>query len=227
MDTFYAQFCPVAKAAEIIAQPWMPLVIRELLCGSTRFNDLHRGVPKMSRSLLVKRLEQLEQACLIKRCLVGPDKHPEYYLTDAGEALRPILVQLGFWGKQWVQQEVSRQDLDAGLLMWDVQRRIEREQLPRKRVVVSFQFSDAPEEHQQFWLILSREVIDLCLKDPGYDVDLYVCSDVRTFTEVWLGYKELAQALKEESVWLTGPSELREQFPSWLSLNLFAEVSPY
>lgn len=223
MDVSYAQFCPIAKAAEIIAQPWMPLIIRELLCGSYRFNDLHRGVPKMSRSLLVRRLEQLEQAGLLERRLVGTDEHPEYHLTQAGEALRPIMIQLGGWGKQWVQREVSQQDLDAGVLMWDVQRRIKREHLPSQRIVISFQFKDAPEEHQEFWLLLSQATVDLCLKDPGYEVDLYVCSDVRTFTEVWLGDKPLAQALREDSVWLSGPSELREQFSSWLGLSLFAD----
>ncbi|MGJ3251689.1 MAG: winged helix-turn-helix transcriptional regulator [Elainellaceae cyanobacterium] len=224
MDTSYAQFCPIAKAAEIIAQPWMPLVIRELLCGSCRFNDLHRGVPKMSRSLLVRRLEQLEQSGLIERRLVGNDAHPEYHLTQAGEAIRPIMIQLGDWGKQWVQHEISQHDLDAGLLMWDIQRRIERSQLPPHRVVVLFQFKDAPEEHQQFWLLLTPDVVDLCLKDPGYDVDLYVCSDIRTFTEVWLGDQDLAQALKDDSIWLLGPTELQKQFPSWLSLNVFANV---
>lgn len=225
MDVSYAQFCPVAKAAEIIAQPWMPLVIRELLCGSTRFNELHRGVPKMSRSLLVRRLDQLQQAGLINRCTIGKDEHPEYHLTQAGEALRPILMQLGGWGKQWIQHELSRQDLDAGLLMWDVQRRIEHERLPTRQVVVLFQFSDAPPEHQEFWLLLMREAVDLCLKDPGYDVDLYVCSDTRTFTEVWLGDRDLAQALSDDLIRLSGPHELRSQFPDWLSLSLFANFS--
>ena len=223
MDT-YGQFCPVAQAAEIITQRWMPLVIRELLCGSHRFNDLHRGVPRMSRTLLVRRLNELAAAGLVERRLVGADDHPEYHLTQAGEELRPLIVQLGTWGKRWVQTEVSREDLDAGLLMWDMQRRIERDRLPPRRVLVYFHFTDAPKEHQHFWLILEQDEVDLCLQDPGYEEDLYVRSDVRTLTEVWLGDISLTRALKEGSLWLGGPEELRHAFPDWLGLSLFAGI---
>ena len=224
MDT-YGQFCPVAQAAEIITQRWMPLVIRELLCGSHRFNDLHRGVPKMSRSLLVRRLNELEETGLVERRLVGANGHPEYHLTQAGEELRPIIVQLGFWGKRWVQREVSREELDAGLLMWDMQRRILKDRLPAQRVVIYFCFTDAPKTHQHFWLLLEQDEVDLCLKDPGCEEDLYVRSDVRTLTDVWLGDISLAQALQEGSLWLGGPPALRRSFPDWLGLSTFAGMT--
>ena len=221
----YAQFCPIAKASEIITRRWMPLVIRELLCGSHRFNDIHRGVPKMSRSLLVKRLTELEEEKLIERRIVGDDNHPEYHLTRAGEELRPVIMQLGTWGKRWVRSEVSRQDLDASLLMWDVQRRIERDHLPACRIVVYFRFTDAPKEHQDFWLLLEENTVDLCLKEPGYEEDLYVRADVETFTKVWLGDVGLRRALKERTVWLGGPVELRKQFPQWLGMSMFAGIA--
>lgn len=221
----YAQFCPIAKASEIITRRWMPLVIRELLCGSHRFNDIHRGVPKMSRSLLVKRLSELEEEGLIERRIVGDDDHPEYHLTRAGEELRPIITQLGAWGKQWIRSEVTQQDLDASLLMWDVQRRIEHDQLPSQEVVIYFRFTDAPKEHQDFWLVLEGDTVDLCLKDPGYEEDLFVRSRVEPFTKVWLGDIGLRRALHEGAIWLGGPAELRKQFPEWLGMSMFAGIA--
>lgn len=218
----YAQFCPISKASEIITRRWMPLVIRELLCGSHRFNDIHRGVPKMSRSLLVKRLSELEEEDLLDRRVVGDDNHPEYHLTPAGEKLRPIIVQLGVWGKQCIQTEVSREDLDARLLMWDVQRRIREHQLPNERIVVHFRFTDAPAEDQDFWLLLEERTADLCLKDPGYTDDLIVHSDVETFTKAWLGDIGLRRALSKDTIRLDGPARLRKQFPDWLGLSMFA-----
>lgn len=223
MDT-YGQFCPVALAAEIVTQRWMPLVLRELLCGTHRFNDLHRGVPRMSRSLLVRRLSELEEAGLLERRLVGSDARPEYHLTEAGEALRPIIVQLGHWGKRWVQREVTREELDAGLLMWDVHRRILKEQLPPRRVVVYFRFTDAPQDQQHYWLVLEPDQVDLCFTDPGGEEDLYVRTDVRTFTDIWLGDRSLRHALDDGAVWLGGPPALRRSFPNWLGLSLFAPI---
>lgn len=219
----YGQFCPVAKASEILTRRWMPLVIRELLCGSHRFNDIHRGVPKMSRSLLVKRLSELEEKNLVERRIVGDDEHPEYHLTPAGEELRPIIKQLGVWGKQWVQKEVSENDLDARLLMWDVQRRIEQDELPSGEVVVYFRFTDAPEEHQDFWLLLEEGTVELCLEDPGREHDLSVRSDVETFTKVWQGDIGLRRAFSEDTISVSGPPKLRKQFPDWLGLSMFAQ----
>lgn len=224
MDT-YGQFCPVAQAAEILTRRWMPLVIRELLCGSHRFNDLHRGVPRMSRSLLVRRLDELAAAGLIERRAAGADALLSYHLTPAGEALRPIILHLGFWGKQWVQRTVSRDELDAGLLMWDIQRRILRDRLPPERVVVTFRFTDGPAANQHYWLVLEETEVDLCLKDPGYEEDLYVRSDVRTLTEVWLGDTTFTKAVSQGALWLGGAPELRRSFPDWLGLSLFAGMA--
>ena len=179
----------------------------------------------MSRSLLVHRLHQLEAAGLVERRRVGKDGHPEYHLTEGGEELRPIIFQLGFWGKRWVQREVSREELDAGLLMWDVQRRILRDRLPRNRVVVLFRFTDAPRGQQDYWLLLDHGEVDLCLKDPGCEENLCVRTDVRTLTEVWLGDRSLTRVLDEQALTLRGPLELRRAFPDWLGLSVFATMA--
>jgi len=216
----------VAQAAEILTRRWTPLVIRELLCGSVRFNDIHRGVPRMSRSLLTKRLIELEEAGVLERRLVGDSDHPEYHLTEAGEKLRPVIVKLGFWGKRWVRREVTPDELDAGLLMWDIQRRMVTENLPDRRVVVQFCFPDASDEHRDFWIVLDEDEIDLCLKDPGFEEDLYIRSTVRMMTDIWLGEKNILEAQSDDSFWIGGPKELRLAFPSWLGLSLFASDEP-
>lgn len=177
----------------------------------------------MSRSLLAKRLGELEEAGIVERH-DEDSVHSEYVLTRAGEALQPIVQQLGRWGKQWTGAEISEDDVDAGLLMWDLQRRIDRDALPSHRVVVAFRFPDAPPEHQNFWLLLEKRSVDLCLKDPGYEEDLYLSSDVKTFTQVWLGDLGFDRALREKSISLSGPPQLRRQFPRWLELGTFAHV---
>ncbi|NBC47384.1 MAG: transcriptional regulator [Gammaproteobacteria bacterium] len=219
----YAQFCPIAKATEVLGQRWMLLVLRELLCGSRQFNDIHRGVPKMSRALLVKRLRELEAEGMVARS-EGSGGHLEYHLTAAGEALRPIVMSLGEWGKRWVGTGIAPQDLDASLVMWDVQRRIARDALPDHKVVIKFRFVDAPRRDQQFWLMLEPEDVDLCLKDPGYEVDLIATSDVATFTKIWLGDLGFRQAVQDGDFRLTGPRELRRSFPDWLRLSPFATI---
>lgn len=212
----YGQFCPLAMAAEIVTLRWMPLVIRELHTGSIRFNDIHRGIPRMSRSLLSRRLGELERAGLVERRVV--DGHPEYHPTRAGEDLRPILAQLGAWGKRWIRSEISREHLDAGRLMWEVQRRVARDLLPPRRVVVHFLFPDAPEGDRRWWLVLKPETVDLCLADPGFAWDLEVTSEVRSLAEVWTGNVDFSRALRDGSVRIRGPRELRRHLPRWIGL---------
>jgi DNA-binding HxlR family transcriptional regulator len=176
----YGQFCPVAKASEVLAERWTPLVVRELLCGSHRFNELQRGVPLMSRSLLVKRLRDLELAGVIERRPSGDGRGSEYHLTEAGEELRPIIMGLGAWGQRWARSDLSRADLDPRLLMWDMQRNIDTDALPSRRVVVRFRFTDAaPGLPRVTWLILDRDQVDVCYKDPGFEIDLVVAGRLR------------------------------------------------
>lgn len=221
----YGQFCPGAKASEILTRRWMPLVVRELISGSHRFNEIHRGVPKMSRSLLVKRLDELDDQEVVERRLVGDDDHPEYHMTPAGENLRPIIKQLGVWGKQWIQRQVAEDELDARLLMWDLHRRINKEQLPPDPVVVHVYVPDAAEDPQNFWLLLEKDSVDLCLEEPAQERDLYVRADLETFTKVWLGDLGLRNVLKENTIEGRGRPELRTQFPDWVGLNTFARFA--
>jgi len=199
------------------------MVLRELLCGSHQFNDIHRGVPRMSRTLLVKRLNELKEAGLVDRH-TGSSGFPEYHLIDAGEALRPIVIELGNWGKQWVGTGVSLNDLDASLLMWDVQRRINHDKLPEQRVVVYFKFTDGPIKNREFWLILDQASADLCLKDPGHEANLYLTTDVETFTKIWLGDTDFKRAQLNGHLSISGPRHLCSKFSSWLGLSIFAGI---
>jgi DNA-binding HxlR family transcriptional regulator len=215
----YGQFCPVAKATEVLAERWTPLVVRELLCGSHRFNELQRGVPLMSRSLLAKRLRDLEQAGVLER------RGSEYHLTEAGEELRPIIMGLGAWGQRWARSELSRADLDPRLLMWDMQRNIETEALPAHRVVVRFRFTDpAPGLPRVTWLILERDQVDVCYKDPGFDVDLVVVGRLRALVAVWMGDTSISAVIRTRELQVDGPRDLVRAFPSWLRRSIFANV---
>jgi DNA-binding HxlR family transcriptional regulator len=222
----YGQFCPVAKASEVVAERWTPLVLRELLCGSQRFNDLHRGVPLMSRTLLTRRLRELEDAGVIER-RVSSSGGWDYRLTPAGEELRPIIEQLGAWGHRWVRRDVEGDDLDPSLLMWDMRRRIDRSALPDLRVVVRFDLRGVPRAHhaqRNWWLVLDHSEIDLCLKDPGFPVDVTVDADLTALTRVWMGRLSFAEAARSGLVGMEGPRPLVRAFPGWLGLSTFATV---
>ncbi len=219
----YGQFCPVAKACEIFAERWTPLIVREMFLGSQRFSDIHRGVPLMSRSLLSKRLQELELAGVIEKSDSGHG-YDVYRLTPAGAELGPIVVQLGLWGKQWTRSEMTPRELDAGLLMWDMRRRIDFSQLPKERVVVHFLYPDAPVSRRRWWLVLQCDEADLCLVDPGLEIDLTVTTSVRTMTGIWMGDVSFGTALQNRDLQIEGPVSLRSRLPAWLRLSTFAEV---
>jgi DNA-binding HxlR family transcriptional regulator len=223
----YGQFCPVAKAAEIVAERWTPLVLRELLCGSRRFGDLHRGVPLMSRTLLARRLEQLEDAGIVRSEARPRGRGREYHLTAAGEELRPLIESFGEWGQRWARAQVGRDDLDPGLLMWDIHRRLNLQALPPERVVVRFDFhgvAAALRCPRTWWLVLERREVDLCLKDPGFPVDIVVSADLRALTRVWMGDVRLTETVRAGLIRLDGPPSLVRAFPTWLRLSVFAGV---
>lgn len=219
----YGQFCPVAKASEILAERWTPLVLRELLAGSHRFNDLRRGVPLMSRSLLSKRLRSLEDAGVVeRRARPGRQAH-EYHLTPAGEELRPLVEVLGNWGQRWVLADVEEDDLDPSLLMWDIRRGVRTEHLPEDRIVVRFDLRDVAGAHGRWWLVVGGGEIDLCLTDPGFEVSLHLRVSQRTLTRYWLGQIDWSQALADD-LELVGPRWLQRSIPTWLGRSAFAGV---
>ena len=218
--TRYGQFCPVAKAAEIFAERWTPLILRELLCGSHRFNELERGLPKISRSLLSQRLRYLEDVGLVERRPTVGARAAEYHLTEAGRDLYDVIVRLGEWSHRWFDPLIDEADLDPSLLMWDMQRRLNLDRLPDRRVVVQVDFLGACRESR--WLLLEPGAPSVCWDPPGFDVDLVVRADTLALHRVWLGHLRFADALRGGLIELDGPRELVRAFPDWLALSLFA-----
>jgi DNA-binding HxlR family transcriptional regulator len=213
-------------AAEVLCSRWTLIVLREFVVGSTRFNELRRGVPRMSPALLSKRLKDLEAAGIVTRTQVaGTEELFEYRLTDAGAELRPIIEAVGVWGQRWVTTEATLKNLDPDLLMWDIRRTITPDPMPRRRNTIQFIFGDLEEEQRNYWLIIEPDKgVDLCILDPGFDVDLYFSTDLRTMTEVWLGYTPIAKAREEGRLVLTGSRQLEADLSAWLKLSAFANI---
>jgi len=218
----YGQFCPYALAAEIVGERWTPLVLRELMLGRSRFNDIHRGLPRMSPTLLVKRLKALENAGIVSRSSAGG--RIDYRLTEAGAELWPVVEMLAKWGKRWLPATLSRVQADPDLIMWDLHRRMNLDRLPAGRTVIRFTFTDQPKAERDRWIVAEPPEVDFCITDPGFEVDLYVTTDSRTITWVWYGDIPLAEALAEGTIDLHGPRPLCRAFPSWLLLNELATV---
>jgi len=219
----YGQYCPVSLAAEVFARRWTPLIVRELLVGSTRFNDLRRGMPTISASVLSRRLDELEVAGIVRR--VEDESGARYLLTDAGEELRPVVEALGCWGRRWLPTDYRDQDLDPRLLVWDIHRNFRFEDVPT-RTVIELHFPDAAADRRSYWLIVSPEGADVCLTHPGGDIDLRLISDVRTLTDVWMGNTTWSGAVRRGNLKLTGDRQTRRALPRWLKLNEFAEIRP-
>lgn len=219
----YGQFCPVAMAAEIVCNRWTVLVLRELLCGTTRFNDLRRGVPRMSPSLLSKRLKELEVAGLISVTPAGQPGVMDYRPTRAGEDLREIIMSLGFWGQRWVESSLSLKNLDPSLLMWDMRRNLRPEPLPPRRCTINFIYPELSNDRKSWWLVIDGATVDLCLVDPGYEVDLYVTSPLRTMTAVWMGIATLEREVANGAIELSGDKAVARSMQQWLGLSPFAK----
>ncbi len=217
----YGQFCPVSMAAEIFCTRWTPLVIRELMCGSTRFNDIRKGVPKMSPSLLSKRLKELELAGVVQTA--GSERGtPEYRLTPAGEELRPLVIGIGNWGQRWVESRISLRNLDPSLLMWDIRRNLAPEPRPESRCTILFLYPELSENMRNWWLVVDAGDIDLCRVDPGFEVDLLVTAELRSMTSVWMGISRLSDELDGGAIQIDGVPELEEGLKRWLKLSPFA-----
>ncbi|MBX3206945.1 MAG: helix-turn-helix transcriptional regulator [Labilithrix sp.] len=214
----YGQFCPVAQALEVFGERWTLLVIRELLERSRRFSDIQRGVPLMSRSMLAQRLSSLCDAGLVERTGDG------YQLTDAGKELLPVVMECGKWGARWARRKLKNADVDVGLLMWDMRRRIDTSSIPDEPVLVEMEFRGAPRGKERFFLQFKAAEVELCLTNPGQEVSLRLSTTPKTMAEVWLGDLPFAVALQSGAIRLEGSSKLARAFPSWLSLSRFAEM---
>jgi DNA-binding HxlR family transcriptional regulator len=219
----YGQYCPVARAAEIFADRWTPLIIRELLADIHRFNHLERSLPGISRPLLVERLRRLEHAGVIEHRETEDGQPLGYYLTPAGQELKQVIESIGNWGARWALGDPRPEELDPGLLLWGMRRRVNLDFLPHRRVVVRFDFrgTKKPRIH---WLVLERHEVSVCLTDPGFDVDLLVTADLAAFHKVWLGRIALGDAMNEGLVQIDGPPVLARAFPRWLQWSPFADA---
>jgi DNA-binding HxlR family transcriptional regulator len=213
----YGQFCPVAMAAEVFCTRWTPLILRELLCGSRHFNDLKRGVPRISPTLLSKRLKEMEQAGLITSGGQG------YALTPAGEDLRGLVMSLGFWGTRWVDTQKSLKNLDPSLLMWDMRRHLNPKPMPARRCVIQFNYPELS-NRRDWWLVVENGHVDLCQTDPGFEVDLYVETPLKSMTSIWMGFTTVAAEIAAGRFDASGDRDLARMMQTWLGLSPFARA---
>lgn len=217
----YGQFCPVAKAMELLDERWTLLVVRELLQGSAHFNDLRRGVPKMSPALLSKRLKTLTRAGLVERTEI--DGRTTYALTECGRELSGVVDALGAWGVRWIGN-IGDDDLDPHLLMWDMQRNLPIDSWPRARTTVAFQLAGVAPKAGRWWLVVSEGHADMCDFDPGYDVAATVSTSLRTLTEIWRGDVSWSRALLDGSAAVAGNTDARKALPHWIGQSKIAAI---
>lgn len=218
--TTYGQFCPVAKAMEVLDERWTLLVVRELLLGSTHFNELRRGVPKMSPALFSKRLRSLERAGIVHREVRG--QRVTYGLTECGRELEPVVDALGMWGLRWIG-DLGEEDLDPHLLLWDVRRTIPLERWPRARTVLHIQFDDVAAPAAQWWLVVANGEVDVCDYDPGHEVTASLETSLRTLTRLWRGEVDWTDAVRTGRVVIDGPTPVRRQVPEWIGSSSLAQ----
>jgi DNA-binding HxlR family transcriptional regulator len=223
MKRGYGQYCPLALAAELLCERWTLLVISRLLDGCEHFNEIHRGVPRISPSLLSQRLGELERAGLVTREPARKGLPRRYAVTSAGRELEPIIIQVAVWGQRW-SRDMTRDDLDPGFLVWSMSKRVDAARMPPGRTVLEFRFTGAPKDCRRYWLVNERGRVEMCLKHPGFEVDVWVESDLRLFIEAWRGIRDLRSEIAARRIRVTGPSALRRAFPDWL---LLSQLAPY
>ncbi len=224
----YGQYCPIAMSAEILCTRWTMPLIRELLEGSRRFNELRRGVPRMSPALLALRLRELEAVGIVERLPVqGAADLYEYVLTDAGTALGEVVGAFAKWGQTWLDEHTALDNASIDHLMWELRRRANPAEASRTPAVINFTVNDVgPKSKPNWWLILERGAPgDVCWEDPGREVDLYVKGDLRTLTGVWLGLTTVAEAVACGTLEVSGDKALAGSMPRWLGLSKAAGIA--
>ena len=223
MSDGYGQYCPLAKGAEVFAERWTPLILRELLRGSTSFNELHRGVPRMSRSLLSSRLRKLESCGVLRRARGSDGVH--YHLSSAGRELGPVVTQLGTWAQRWYRSTFDGAELDAGVLMWDMRCTVDAGALPAARNVVQFEFTDQPASSRFWWLVNEKDGVDLCPQDPGDEPAMQIRTTLRIMTRVWMGELSLEAAQRSGRLRIFGARNVSRYLLRWLRLSPYAPVA--
>lgn len=221
----YGQYCPVARAAEVLGRRWTLLILRDLHFGCRHFNELRKGVPLISPSLLSRRLKELEEAGLVERRCGADGRSSEYRLTAAGHETRAIIELFGVWGQRWVRNVLGEDELDESLLMWAIRGNIDAGKFPASRTVIQFKFTDRPKlRYDLWWLVVDDGDVDMCIDNPGFDVDLYVTTELRTLTKVSMGDISVREAVRSDAIELHGSRSLAAGFGDWLGLSPFAHA---
>ena len=223
--TGYGQFCPVAKATEVVGDKWTMLIMRELLLGTCRFSEFQRSMSRISPTVLNKRLRMLEDKGVIIKKPISGQRGCEYRLTPAGRELEPMIDSLAVWGMRWARGQMTDDDLDVEFLMWDIRRRIDTKSLPDGEIVLCFIFNDL-DKYKTWWLVIDGDDVDLCTQDTGKDVDLYVTSTLRTMIEIWEGDTDLRAAMRDDRVIAMGARHLIRSMSDWFGLCAHAHVRP-
>lgn len=219
----YGQFCPISMAADILCSRWTVVLLRELLSGSTRFNDLRRGLPRMSPTLLSKRLKELELSGVVRTVPTAAGAF-EYHLTEAGTELLPLVMAIGQWGQRWIESRLSLRNLDPTLLMWDMRRNLNLDALPPRRCTIQFLYPELSPNQRNYWLVVEQARIDLCYVDPGYEIDLLVTSALKTMTSIWMGLTPFEAEVRAGRVQLDGDPSIGRSMQQCLKLSPFAGV---
>lgn len=219
----YGQFCPIAKASEILGEKWTILIVRELLMGGTRFNQLQRGLGLISPTILTKRLAMLEEQGLVYRKRIPGQRGFEYHPTESCKELLPILLSLGGWGMRWARVNLTEADYDVELLMLYLERSIAAEKLPGGAAVIQFHFKDL-KDIADWWIVAAEKQIDVCTTDPGKDVDVYFNTTVKTMTDVWMGQRTYRKAISAGDLVVTGPRSLTRNIEGWMPNSVYADL---
>ena len=219
----YGQFCPVAKATELVGERWTILIIRELVLGTHRFSDFQRALSRISPALLTKRLKDLEKAGIIVKKSQQGRRGFQYFLTPAGRQLSPIIEHLATWGMRWARGQLTDSELDIEFLMWEIQRRLDTGALPDGETVLCFIFEELT-QFKSWWIVINGDDVDLCTKNPGKDVDLYISSTVRTMVEIWEGEIGLKTAQRKNLLKTNGNRQLVRTLTDWFGICLYADV---
>ena len=219
----YNTYCPIAKAAEILAERWTLLIVRDLLLRARHFNDFRRSIPLITPAMLSKRLKTLEEAGIIERETFGNAGHVEYRLTDAGVELKPIVEAAGAWGQRWARSKLPNGELHPSTLMWDIHRFLKTEHLPERRTVLNVDFVDL-RAMRYWWLVVQGGEVDVCLDDPGYEVDVSIACSLLTLTQVFMGDLSITSARGTGDMKVTGSRQLIKDMPRWFGLMPFSNV---
>ena len=219
----YGQFCPIAKASEIIGEKWTVLIIRELIMGSTRFSELQRGLTLISPTILTKRLGFLADHGLVLKKKIPGQQGYEYHPTHSCKELLPVIKSLGDWGMRWARNNMGDDDYDAELLMLYLQRSVQPDKLPGNETIIRFKFTDIS-EHSEWWLIARANDVDVCVKDPGKEVDVYFTCTVKTMINVWMGDVSYRKAVSNGDLTVVGQRELTRNIFAWLNSSVFADL---